>query len=165
MLRGTRPSLPPSVQALWEPGMQRGRSCCEWPPCSRHSVHVISAMPLDKPTHWALLPQFTDAERGSRTLPKDTQLAPHPVPSGHCTASSIQEPGPGSAARVPQAGWSHIGRADPGTGRRIRDPVHRRPGAPGKDHLLCSQQMHTKSEASLAQAGGWNLQETSTTWN
>lgn len=43
-----------------------------------HSVHVISAVPLDEPTRWALLSSSQMQKESSRTLPQGHPSAPHP---------------------------------------------------------------------------------------
>lgn len=113
MLREQGRHCPPSACLVGQGCSGRRSRFGECPPCRRHSIHVISAVSLNKPTLWALLPSSQTQKEGSRTLPQGhPACTPSKLLLSHCAASSIREPGPGGTARMPQPGWSCIRRAD-----------------------------------------------------
>ena len=56
MLREQGRHCPPSACLVGQGCSGRRSRFGECPPCRRHSIHVISAVSLNKPTLWALLP-------------------------------------------------------------------------------------------------------------
>ena len=133
-----------------EVGWTSGPVCCP----SEATATLVPRLCVPKATPPCAMQDPPKAILAQGPSPKDTQLAPHPSSFSPTvlppvSRSQDQVALPGCPRRAGHTSGELTGHRKENKGSRPPSAL----GLQGNDHLLCSQQMHAKSDASPARLG------------